>query len=173
MYENMTDFEAAPEQESPWQGSCTVWRVLDALAPPLLLQPIVSIPGGLKLVHTDVLVLMDAVTPKAPAIAPHTANIRLAQNGSDLFADIRIPEAPMGMGCRQLSAARPWVDPETGALWFMNQSHNHRRRHLGPFVRVGPDGIHPTTVIPALDLIALELGFDSVRLRLDALKAVL
>lgn len=146
-----------------WEGSNQAWRLLDALAPTLLHQAIVTIPGGLRLLETGLTVLTDA---EASGILEHPpqANTALVADGPyGLCADLWMFDG----GSRQrLHAACPWIDPMSGSLWFF-------RKHVTPpFVQLSLDGIHSFSAIPANDVLMVEQGFDSVRLRAHALRPI-
>ncbi len=160
MTENIDHLADAATAQSPWLASREVWKLLNALSPGLLLQPWMSVTGGLQLLATRASILM---TDSGVGLAEtqQTSTIWLAVGRFGLNADLWLPDAPIRF--RELTKALPWVDLESGALWFFGH------RYRGPFVRVDVKGIHPSSDMPTLDLIAYEGGFDSARARVTEL----
>ncbi len=141
----------------PWHGSLTAWRLLNALAPSLLLQPVVSTPGGLQLLSSRLLVTVDAEASGIVETPPQANTILFRDGGYGLRADLWLFE---GEECLRMVGAMPWVDPVDSTLWLF------RGKAAAPFVHITPDGLQPSNRLPSDDMLAFEHGFDSVHLRL-------
>lgn len=141
----------------PWHGSLIAWRLLNALAPSLLLQPVVSTPGGLQLLSSRLLVAVDAEASGILKNPPQANTILFRGGGYGLHADLWLFEATESL---HMVGAMPWVDPVDSTLWLF------RGRAAAPFVHVTPDGFQSFARLSFDDMLAFEQGFESVRLRL-------
>lgn len=148
----------------PWHGSLIAWRLLNALAPSLLLQPIGSTPGGLQLLTSGLLVAADAEASGILENPPQANTILFRDWGYGVRADLWLFE---GSECLHLVGAMPWVDPQDSTLWLL------RGRTTAPFVHVTTDGLQASNRLPIDDMLAFEQGFESVRLRLATLQEAL
>lgn len=146
--------EVAPH--SQWHGSRQAWRLLNSIAPTLLLQPVVGVPGGLKLQDTGVVVIADAAAARLHDAHPTASTILFDEGPYGLCADVSIRLNDRHL---QLGGTLPWLDPETGQFWLFYQ------KAAPPFIRIGTHGIEVTGAMPALDELDLQIGFDSIRLR--------
>ena len=161
MTENIDHFADAATAPSPWLASREVWKLLNALSPGLLLQPWMSVTGGLQLLATRASILM---TDSGVGLAEtqQTSTIWLAVDRVGLRADLWLPNTRYGF--RRLTGALPWTDLESGALWFFGH------RYRGPFVHLAVNGIHVSLEMPSMDMVVFEGGFDSAQARVAELQ---
>lgn len=146
--------EVAPH--CPWHGSRQAWRLLNAIAPSLLLQPVIGVPGGLELRDTGAVVIADPEAAGLHDFTPTMNTVLFSEGPYGLCADVWIS---WGGQRFHLGATLPWLDPETGQFWLFYQ------KAAPPFIRICNQGIEVTGTMPALDELDLDIGFDSIRLR--------
>ena len=157
MTENIDHLADAATAPSPWLGSREAWKLLNALSSGLLLQPWTAIPSGLQLIETGASVLMTKENGESFHEKPKADTIWLAVDRVGLRADLWLPNTRYGF--RRLTGALPWTDLESGALWFFGH------RYRGPFVHLDVNGIHVSSEMPSIDMVAHGGGFDSAQSR--------
>lgn len=152
------------DSSTDWRRAVQTWRLLDALVPYLLHQPVVTIPQGVMLVHTGLTVVCLTDGSAQPFPERTQSNALVLENRSDQLAAwigrSNLNQQPRWAG------VLPWIDPDTFELWLSG------RRLSPPFLRLGLDGVREYSALPVEDALTLQIGFDFIRLRCDAVREV-